>query len=620
TETKMQDSRQIDVRRAPRIAWLALAMLWLPTVAAWADDPIKRLEERSSEAGSVPVWSQPSDEAVASLSQRARNIKASIFIIGHPKHGYGTGFVISQEHRLLATNAHVADIMHAAGGHMLAIGNGSDDVYKIKQAWHHPGVVRESEFGEYLRSQHPSAGAVFARSADVAVLEVDGDEELPPALELATPAQVFDLFALPVGMIGFPGHDTEQWPGVGESAAATFRQGVISRVTDFFNDAGVSVNDRQFLQHSMLSWGGFSGSPIFLPDGRVVGLHNSGRSVTSGDRSVSLAYGVRADCLWELLAYHQLDTKLPIPVNRDDLRLTRFEGEDPRLAQFAQAVGHVTRGRLLTAAGKHAEAGRAFKEALALAPNYGLAHTYKAANHNSYVIRNQNRASAETLLKQWALEVEHREKAYLLNPNDPLLLARLVNAQVGLAGAQNPSAAHPDLRPICLRIIETPGVSDDARAQAYIALAGTYWYARERVPFATAAIELTPFTAIFYESRASMYRVTGQSSAASADAQRAADLRQAYGDSMLAWQLATARDENYRDGDEAVRLATSACRTTNYRYWPYLDTLAAAYAEAGNFEEAIRQANRAYELAPEGQKSDVAARRRVYQEGRPYRG
>ena len=42
-----------------------------------------------------------------------------------------------------------------------------------------------------------------------------------------------------------------------------------------------------------------------------------------------------------------------------------------------------------------------------------------------------------------------------------------------------------------------------------------------------------------------------------------------------------------RNGKEAVELAIKACELSNWKNWGIIDTLAAAYAEAGNFEQAI---------------------------------
>ena len=65
----------------------------------------------------------------------------------------------------------------------------------------------------------------------------------------------------------------------------------------------------------------------------------------------------------------------------------------------------------------------------------------------------------------------------------------------------------------------------------------------------------------------------------------------------LAWILATDDDSGIRDGDEAIRLAQQICELTNYQIPGMLDTLAAAYAEAGRFSEAIQTVDRAIAIA-----------------------
>ncbi len=65
----------------------------------------------------------------------------------------------------------------------------------------------------------------------------------------------------------------------------------------------------------------------------------------------------------------------------------------------------------------------------------------------------------------------------------------------------------------------------------------------------------------------------------------------------LAWLLATYPDPKARDGTEAVRLAERACALTERRVPVLLDTLAAAYAEAGDFPRAISVAEEAIDRA-----------------------
>ena len=54
----------------------------------------------------------------------------------------------------------------------------------------------------------------------------------------------------------------------------------------------------------------------------------------------------------------------------------------------------------------------------------------------------------------------------------------------------------------------------------------------------------------------------------------------------LAWLLSTSQQAELRDGSEALRLAKRVCDKTDNKIAHFLGTLAAAYAETGNFEEA----------------------------------
>jgi tetratricopeptide (TPR) repeat protein len=91
----------------------------------------------------------------------------------------------------------------------------------------------------------------------------------------------------------------------------------------------------------------------------------------------------------------------------------------------------------------------------------------------------------------------------------------------------------------------------------------------------------------------------------------------------LAWIRATHPDPELRNGAEAVRLAERACALWKDREPNLLDTLAAAYAEAGRFPEAVETLEEAISLAasagPEERVRVLGARLQVYRAGRPYR-
>ena len=91
----------------------------------------------------------------------------------------------------------------------------------------------------------------------------------------------------------------------------------------------------------------------------------------------------------------------------------------------------------------------------------------------------------------------------------------------------------------------------------------------------------------------------------------------------LAWIYATHEDNKIRNGIEAVRLARRACELTGYRQGAFLDTLCAAYAEAGRFDEAVKAAEKLLDWAESaGQKNRIEKirnRLELYKAGRPYR-
>jgi Flp pilus assembly protein TadD len=89
----------------------------------------------------------------------------------------------------------------------------------------------------------------------------------------------------------------------------------------------------------------------------------------------------------------------------------------------------------------------------------------------------------------------------------------------------------------------------------------------------------------------------------------------------LAWLLAAHPDAQFRNGAEAVPLATRACELTKYQNPVALTTLAAAYAETGQFQTAISFAERAQELAKGSQGAlaeRLSAMLEAFRAGRPY--
>ncbi|MEW6197057.1 MAG: tetratricopeptide repeat protein [Planctomycetota bacterium] len=91
----------------------------------------------------------------------------------------------------------------------------------------------------------------------------------------------------------------------------------------------------------------------------------------------------------------------------------------------------------------------------------------------------------------------------------------------------------------------------------------------------------------------------------------------------LAWLLATCPKAEVRNGAEALLLASNACLAAGQPPPGLLDTLAAALAEAGRFDEAVTTATRAADLAAGARQTELAeairARAQLYAARQPYR-
>jgi Flp pilus assembly protein TadD len=92
--------------------------------------------------------------------------------------------------------------------------------------------------------------------------------------------------------------------------------------------------------------------------------------------------------------------------------------------------------------------------------------------------------------------------------------------------------------------------------------------------------------------------------------------------SNLAWLLATSPDSAVRNGNDAVRFAEQCCRLTGYQRPQMVSVLAAAYAEAGRFTEAVAAAQKAIDLARGSGDARFATMNEqllsLYRAGKPY--
>jgi|SRR5579883_102155 len=139
----------------------------------------------------------------------------------------------------------------------------------------------------------------------------------------------------------------------------------------------------------------------------------------------------------------------------------------------------------------------------------------------------------------------------------------------------------------------------------------------------SAAIKLDPTLAEAFVSRGRLLKEEGEYRNALADYAAAIKLTPEDADvcDSAAWIYATCPDPKIRNGKKAVELATKACELTKWKKGDHLDTLAAAYAETGNFAKAVEYEKEALADKEFADENGEAARERLklYQKKRPYR-
>ena len=135
------------------------------------------------------------------------------------------------------------------------------------------------------------------------------------------------------------------------------------------------------------------------------------------------------------------------------------------------------------------------------------------------------------------------------------------------------------------------------------------------------AVKLAPSSPTVYGGRAQVYEKKGDYAKAGADFEEAAKVapKDAMAINNLAWFLATCPEAAQRDGKRAVEQAKQAAEMSDHKQHGILDTLAAAYAEAGDFAEAVKWQKKAIELGPSAEdKKKYEERAALYEMKKPY--
>ncbi|MDG2207834.1 MAG: tetratricopeptide repeat protein [Pirellulales bacterium] len=219
----------------------------------------------------------------------------------------------------------------------------------------------------------------------------------------------------------------------------------------------------------------------------------------------------------------------------------------------------------LLQAGQHATAVAELKEAVQADPNYLPARA----------------ALAELLLKQTRLDeaIQHFDKAIALDPDNPKLIYS---------------------RGVALHALGKP---------------------REAIEDFTRVTQLDPNVLIVFNRRGTLLETIGNYKDAEADFRHAIkqNARDAQAYNNLAWLQATCPDPTFRNGERSLANAKKALALFANENYFVLDTLAAAHAELGQFDEAIELQQKAVGKAPPQATSPLQSRLQLYRSKQPYR-
>ena len=136
----------------------------------------------------------------------------------------------------------------------------------------------------------------------------------------------------------------------------------------------------------------------------------------------------------------------------------------------------------------------------------------------------------------------------------------------------------------------------------------------------TESLELSGENPLVFANRGVAYEGLGDFAKAKKDYQQAEEIAGTVSEisNTVAWFYATCPSDNYRDGEKAIEMVTKACETSDWKDASFIDTLAAAYAEQGEFKAASKYANQAVELAKGKKKDEYKERLAMFEAEKPY--
>lgn len=318
--------------------------------------------------------------------------------------------------------------------------------------------------------------------------------------------------------------------------------------------------------------------------------------------------------------------------------------EDEAIAQFRRAIeikpdyeeAHYNLANALDRQGKRDEAIDNYEKAIEINPNLVAAH-----NNLGTAFLNQGRLEAASEQYRQALD---KDPAYAEAHNNlGFLLEKQGKAAEAIREYQQAIELNPNRAEFYSNmgnLLATQGRTTEAAQQFQKALEiepgnakvhynlANLLFARGQwdgaVEHYRQALRQMPDSVHAHYQLGLSLQCLGESAAAIAEFNKVLDLDPNHvpAQNNLAWLLATSAEPSLRNGQKAVELARQAVQLSNGLSPQILDTLAAAYAEAGQFPEAIQTARRALELAVAQSNKPLAdviqTQLKLFETGSPY--
>ena len=298
-------------------------------------------------------------------------------------------------------------------------------------------------------------------------------------------------------------------------------------------------------------------------------------------------------------ANYNLGTAL-IQKGRVDEAVSHFRTALELKPDYASAAYNI--GIALFHNGRTDEAVESFQKAIRIKPDYAEAHY----NLGNALVQEGKVDDAISQFRQ-ALQIEPGQ--FITRNNLGYILLQTGKVDEAIDEFQEVLQTHPDYPDTHYNLGNAylqKGKLDDAVDQFRQALQREPGFAEAHYRLGTALLEKK------------------QEAEALSHFQQAVRLKPDYSDALndLAWELATAPQSSIRDGNKAVELACRANEIANNKDLDVLDTVAAAYAEAHRFGEAVQTAQEAIQLAQSsgqpGRLTQLNTEMKLYQAGQAF--